>query len=32
MQEAFLTSARLEHEFWEMAYTQEDWTIAGDTR
>jgi thiaminase/transcriptional activator TenA len=32
MREAFLTSARLEQEFWEMAYTQEDWTIAGDTR
>ncbi|MFD1645178.1 thiaminase II [Haloarchaeobius litoreus] len=27
MREAFLTSARLEHSFWEMAYTQEDWTV-----
>jgi len=27
MQEAFLTSARLEHRFWEMAYTQEAWGI-----
>jgi len=26
MREAFLTSARLEHEFWEMCYTEEDWT------
>lgn len=25
MREAFLTSARLEHAFWEMAYTQEGW-------
>jgi len=25
MYEAFLTSARLEHRFWEMAYTQEHW-------
>ncbi len=27
MEEAFLTSARLEGEFWEMAYTEEDWGI-----
>ncbi|QSG03806.1 thiaminase II [Natranaeroarchaeum sulfidigenes] len=27
MREAFLTSARLEHQFWEMAYTQEDWEL-----
>jgi thiaminase/transcriptional activator TenA len=27
MREAFLTSARLEHRFWEMAYTQEDWSV-----
>ena len=27
MREAFLTSARLEHEFWEMAYTQEEWPV-----
>ncbi|MCU4925310.1 thiaminase II [Halobacteria archaeon AArc-dxtr1] len=27
MREAFLTSARLEHQFWEMAYTQEEWRI-----
>ena len=26
MREAFLTSARLEHAFWEMAYTEESWT------
>ncbi|AFZ73955.1 thiaminase II [Natronobacterium gregoryi] len=25
MREAFLTSARLEHQFWEMAYTKEGW-------
>lgn len=25
MEAAFLTSARLEHAFWEMAYTREDW-------
>ncbi|AEH37411.1 thiaminase II [Halopiger xanaduensis] len=25
MREAFLTSAKLEHQFWEMAYTQEGW-------
>ena len=27
MREAFLTSARLEHAFWEMAYTQEGWAV-----
>ncbi|MFB6173539.1 MAG: thiaminase II [Halobacteriales archaeon] len=27
MREAFLTSARLEHAFWEMAYTREDWEV-----
>ncbi|WP_458209238.1 thiaminase II [Haladaptatus sp. NG-SE-30] len=27
MREAFLTSARLEHQFWEMAYTQETWDV-----
>jgi thiaminase/transcriptional activator TenA len=27
MREAFLTSARLEHEFWEMCYTEEDWSV-----
>jgi thiaminase/transcriptional activator TenA len=27
MEEAFLTSARLEHEFWEMAYTEEEWEV-----
>jgi thiaminase/transcriptional activator TenA len=27
MREAFLTSARLEHEFWEMCYTREDWSV-----
>ena len=27
MQEAFLTSAKLEYQFWEMAYTQEDWDL-----
>lgn len=27
MREAFLTSARLEHAFWEMAYTQEEWEV-----
>ncbi|MFB6201727.1 MAG: thiaminase II [Halorhabdus sp.] len=26
MREAFLTATRLEHEFWEMAYTQEGWS------
>ncbi|WP_049925507.1 thiaminase II [Halopiger goleimassiliensis] len=32
MREAFLTSAKLEHQFWEMAYTQEGWeTTAGKT-
>lgn len=25
MREAFLTSARLEHRFWEMAYAKEEW-------
>jgi thiaminase/transcriptional activator TenA len=25
MREAFMTSARLEHHFWEMCYSQEDW-------
>lgn len=27
MREAFLTSARLEYAFWEMAYTREDWEV-----
>ena len=27
MEEAFLTSARLEYAFWEMAYTEEQWTV-----
>lgn len=27
MLDAFLTSARLEYRFWEMAYSQEDWGI-----
>jgi thiaminase/transcriptional activator TenA len=27
MREAFLTSARLEYEFWEMAYTGEQWEV-----
>ncbi|MFB6251456.1 MAG: thiaminase II [Halobellus sp.] len=27
MREAFLTSARLEYRFWEMAYTQETWEV-----
>lgn len=27
MREAFLTSARLEHAFWEMAYTREEWEV-----
>ncbi|MDS0220744.1 thiaminase II [Haloarcula sp. S1AR25-5A] len=27
MEDAFLTSAKLEHRFWEMAYTQEGWEI-----
>ncbi|WP_227356655.1 thiaminase II [Haladaptatus salinisoli] len=27
MREAFLTSARLEHRFWEMAYAQETWDV-----
>jgi len=27
MREAFLTSARLEHDFWEMAYTTEEWAV-----
>lgn len=27
MRKAFLTSARLEHQFWEMAYTQEGWSV-----
>jgi len=27
MREAFLTTARLEHTFWEMAYTREDWAV-----
>jgi thiaminase/transcriptional activator TenA len=25
MREAFLTSARLEYQFWEMAYSREEW-------
>ncbi|RKD97601.1 thiaminase II [Halopiger aswanensis] len=28
MREAFRTSAKLEHQFWEMAYTQEGWETA----
>ncbi|MFB6301005.1 MAG: thiaminase II [Halobacteriales archaeon] len=27
MREAFMTSARLEHAFWEMAYTTEEWPV-----
>jgi len=27
MEAAFLTSAKLEYRFWEMAYTQEDWGL-----
>ncbi|MFC4246193.1 thiaminase II [Natribaculum luteum] len=27
MEEAFLTSARLEYRFWEMAYTREGWDV-----
>jgi thiaminase/transcriptional activator TenA len=27
MREAFLTSARLEHAFWGMAYTREEWAV-----
>lgn len=27
MREAFLTSSRLEHAFWEMAYTREAWAV-----
>jgi len=27
MRKAFLTSARFEHAFWEMAYTQEQWEV-----
>lgn len=27
MRDAFLTSARLEHAFWEMAYTEEEWAV-----
>jgi len=27
MREAFLRSARLEYQFWEMAYTQEEWPV-----
>jgi len=27
MRESFLTSARLEHRFWEMCYTQESWHV-----
>ncbi|KAA9396894.1 thiaminase II [Haloarcula sp. CBA1130] len=27
MEKAFLTSAKLEHRFWEMAYTQEGWEL-----
>jgi thiaminase/transcriptional activator TenA len=27
MREAFLTSARLEHAFWEMAYSGEEWAV-----
>jgi thiaminase/transcriptional activator TenA len=28
MREAFLTSAKLEYRFWEMAYTQETWGVS----
>ncbi|MDG5820420.1 thiaminase II [Natronococcus sp. A-GB7] len=28
MERAFLTSAKLEHRFWEMAYTQEEWQVS----
>jgi thiaminase/transcriptional activator TenA len=28
MRDAFVTSARLEHAFWEMAYTRETWPVA----
>ncbi|TYL40651.1 thiaminase II [Natronococcus pandeyae] len=31
MEQAFLTSAKLEHRFWEMAYTQEGWDVTTDT-
>ncbi|WP_222919205.1 thiaminase II [Natrinema sp. SYSU A 869] len=31
MEEAFLTSARLEYRFWEMAYRQEEWGISAST-
>ncbi len=27
MREAFTTSARLEHAFWEMCYTEEEWAV-----
>jgi thiaminase/transcriptional activator TenA len=27
MREAFLMSARLEHRFWEMCYTKEEWNV-----
>ncbi|MDV7348308.1 thiaminase II [Halorubrum distributum] len=27
MREAFLRSARLEHAFWEMCYTEEEWSV-----
>jgi len=27
MEQAFLTSAKLEYRFWEMAYTEEDWGL-----
>ncbi|MFB6210307.1 MAG: thiaminase II [Halobacteriales archaeon] len=27
MREAFMTSARLEYAFWEMAYTEEEWPV-----
>ncbi|WP_290810826.1 thiaminase II [Halovivax sp.] len=27
MREAFVTSARLEHDFWEMCYTKEEWSV-----
>jgi thiaminase/transcriptional activator TenA len=27
MREAFLTSARFEYQFWEMAYTREEWPV-----
>ena len=31
MRDAFHRSARLEHDFWEMAYTQEAWAVGPET-